>query len=80
MLKRDAGRGALELARPGRPFGPPARLRALFAAEAATLQIDGGDMLPLPAYALAWSDDAHGSWRIVGETRPRAWWIHFEPA
>lgn len=86
MLRRDAGQGVMERARPGEAFAPHARrraeFRAVFAADALTLQIDGTDALRLPAFALAWADgEAHGVWRIESgaERPPRAWWIHFEP-
>ena len=56
MLRRDAGRGALQLAQAGEDFAPPTRFRALFAADALTLQIDGRVALRLPPLALAWAD------------------------
>ncbi len=79
MLRRDAGRGAMQRAQAGEAFAPHSRFRALFAAEALTLQADGADALRLPALALAWSDAAQGVWRIAGDAPQRAWWIHFEP-
>jgi environmental stress-induced protein Ves len=80
MLRRDAGRGALQLAQAGEDFAPRSRFRALFAAEALTLQIDGTEALLLPPFSLAWADGgAHGVWRIAADAPVRAWWIHFAP-
>ena len=80
MLRREAGRGAMQRAQAGEDFAPRARFRALFSAEALLLQIDGSDALRLPAFALAWdASTAHGRWRIAGDAPVRAWWIHFEP-
>ena len=80
MLRRDAGHGALQLAQAGDDFAARARFRALFTADALTLQIDGADALQLPPFALAWADGgAHGVWRIAADAPVRAWWIHFEP-
>lgn len=80
MLRRDAGHGAMQRAHAGEDFAPRSRLRALFAAEALTLQGDGADALHVPPFALAWSDDgAQGPWRIAADAPVRAWWIHFEP-
>jgi hypothetical protein len=80
MVRRDAGRGAMQRAQAGEDFAVRARFRALFAADALTLQIDGNDALRLPAFALAWdASGAHGRWRIAAEASVRAWWIHFEP-
>jgi environmental stress-induced protein Ves len=79
MLKRDAGRGAMQRAEAGEAFAPRARFRALFAADALTLQIDGTDALRVPPFVLVWADGARGIWRIVADALPRAWWIHFEP-
>lgn len=82
MLRRGAGRGAMQRATPANAFAVRSRFRALFAAEPVTLQIDGADALQLPAFALAWADGgAHGVWRIASdaESPPRAWWMHFEP-
>jgi uncharacterized protein len=80
MIRREAGRGAMQLALPGEDFGSRDAFRALFTTDALTLQIDGADAARVPAMALLWSDGgAHGSWRIVPDTPPRAWWIHFQP-
>jgi hypothetical protein len=70
----------MQRARAGEAFAPRSRFRALFTADACTLQIDGADALQLPPLALAWSDGgAQGVWSIDAEAPVRAWWIHFEP-
>jgi environmental stress-induced protein Ves len=80
MIRRDAGRGAMQRAQVGEDFAPRAHFRALFTADALMLQTDGSDALPVPAFALAWDASvASGVWRIAAETAVRAWWIHFEP-
>jgi environmental stress-induced protein Ves len=80
MIRRGTGRGAMQRARTGEAFAPRGRLRALFAADALTLQIDGADALQLPPYALAWDHGgAQDVWRIAAAASVRAWWIHFEP-
>ncbi|MBX3645631.1 MAG: HutD family protein [Rubrivivax sp.] len=79
MLRRGAGRGAMQAARVGEDFAPRARFRALFAADALQLQVDGADAMPVPAFALAWDAQAHGRWRIAATRPVRAWWLHFEP-
>jgi uncharacterized protein len=56
MIRRDAGQGAMQRAHSGEDFAPLAAFRALFAADALMLQIDGTDALQLPALALAWAD------------------------
>lgn len=81
MLRRGCGRAALQRARAGESFAPRTALRALFVAEACTLQPAGSDALPLPACALTWAEgNAHAAWRIAAAAPVRAWWIHFEPA
>jgi environmental stress-induced protein Ves len=80
MIRRDAGSGAMQLARAGEDFAPRSRFRALFSADALTLQRDGSDALQLPAMSLAWGESrALGVWRIVSHTPVRAFWMHFEP-
>ena len=79
MIRRDAGRGAMQRAQVGEDFAPRARFRALFSADALMLQIDGSDARRLPAFALAWDAQAHGRWRIAATRPVRAWWLHFEP-
>lgn len=80
MIRRDAGRSAMQRAHAGEDFASRTAFRALFTADALTLQIDGADAARVPAMALLWADGgAHGTWRLAAETPPRAWWIHFEP-
>lgn len=79
MLRRDAGRGAMQPAQAGEDFAAHTRFLALFTADALTLQRDGAEVLRLPPFALAWSDDARGAWRIAADAPVRAWWMHFEP-
>ncbi|MBN8508415.1 MAG: HutD family protein [Burkholderiales bacterium] len=81
MIMREAGRGGMQRAHAGEDFAPHAAFRALFSADALTLQIDGADAARVPAMSLLWADGgAHGVWRLVAESPPRAWWIHFEPS
>lgn len=82
MIRRDAGTGTMQLARAGEAFAPRSQsgFRALFCADALTLQCEGGPPLPLPALTLAWDDGSTpGAWRIVADAPVRAFWIHFEP-
>jgi environmental stress-induced protein Ves len=80
MVRREAGRAAMQRAAPGEDFGSRDAFRALFTADALTLQIDGADAARVAAMALLWADGgAHGTWRIVADAPPRAWWIHFQP-
>ena len=84
MLRRDAGRATMQLARSGDSFAPRAGLRALFAVDALTLQVDGTAALQLPAFSLAWDDAAASQlWHIAAAradtAAPRAYWLHFEP-
>ena len=80
MIRRDAGRGAMQRAQIGDDFAPRAGFRALFTADALTLQTGGSDALHVPALALAWdASPVHAVWRIAADTPVRAWWIHFEP-
>ena len=81
MARSGAGRGAMLLARGGEEWLSSARLRAVFTAEAATLQVDGNDAATLPAGTLAWCDDAgQQRWRLLPAATPaRAWWLQFKP-
>jgi len=80
MIRREAGRGAMQRAQIGEEHAPRARLRALFTTDALMLHTDGCDALHVPAFALAWdAGSAHGVWRIAADAPVRAWWIHFEP-
>ena len=81
MVRSDAGRGAMLLARGGEEWVSTARLRAVYTAVAATLQIDDGDVVTLPAGTLAWCDGAgQQRWRLKpGDAPVRAWWLQFKP-
>lgn len=80
MIRREAGRGAMQRAQVGEAFASRDAFRALFTIDALTLQIDGADAAPVPAMALLWAaGSSHGVWRIAADTPPRAWWIHFQP-
>ena len=84
MARSDAGRGAMRLAHAGEEWLSTARLRAVYTAEPATLQVDGSDAATLPADTLAWCDGAgQQRWRLKpGQTPPlpaRAWWLQFKP-
>jgi environmental stress-induced protein Ves len=82
MVQRGQGLAAMQCAEPGADFHGPAALRALFCADAVTLQIDGSDARLLAPFSLLWSaGGAHGLWRLHSELdRPRAWWLSFQPA
>jgi len=56
MIRRDTGHGGMRRADLGEDFASRSRLRALFAADALTLQIDGADAARVPAMALIWAD------------------------
>jgi environmental stress-induced protein Ves len=76
MVRR--GRGEMRRAMPasGAPTGTP--WRALYTADAATLELDGA-VMPLPAGTLAWlhSDEPVG-WQLQDEA-VRAWWLTWSP-
>lgn len=79
MCRRGGGHATMRRAEAGAVFAPRHGWRALFVAGAATLQIDGADALQLPPFALAWSDNARGAWRLdAAAATPRAWWIGFD--
>ena len=81
MVRSDAGRGAILLARAGEEWLSSARLRALYSADAATLQIDDTDAAVLQAGTLVWADDAgQQRWCLkAGAAAARAWWLQFKP-
>ena len=81
MVRSDAGRGAMLLARGGEEWLSTARLRAAFTLDAATLQVDDSDAATLPAGTLAWCDGAgQQRWRLTpGDAPVRAWWLQFKP-
>lgn len=81
MVRSDAGRGAMLLARSGEEWVSTAWLRAVYTADAATLQIDDSDAATLPAGTLAWCGGAgQQRWRLKPDDAPvRAWWLQFKP-
>ncbi len=89
MIRSDSGRGALRVARPGERWDSDAPLRAVFAWDATTLQVDQQTPLALPAGTLAWCEQAaQQSWLLAAAPHadksaapppPRAWWLHFKP-
>lgn len=81
MARSDAGRGAMLLARGSEEWVSTARLRAVYTAEAATLQVDDSGAVTLPAGTLAWCDGASQQrWRLKPGAAPvRAWWLQFKP-
>lgn len=82
MTRRQRGRATMQRAEPDVDFHDRAALRALFCADALTLQIDGSDARTLAPFSLLWADGgSHGVWRLHSAVeRPRAWWMSFEPA
>jgi environmental stress-induced protein Ves len=79
MVRRGSGRATMQRAEAGAVFAPRGGLRALFVADAATLQIDGADAQRLPAFTLLWSEAAQGAWRLADQAMPpRAWWLGFD--
>ncbi len=79
MARRGSGRATMQRTEAGAVFAPRHGLRALFVADAATLQIDGTDARRLQPFTLLWSDAAHGAWRLADAPRPpRAWWLGFD--
>lgn len=81
MVRSDAGRGAMLLARGSEEWVSTARLRAVFTLEAATLQVNDSDAATLPAGTLTWCDDAgQQRWRLKpSDTSARGWWLQFKP-
>ncbi|MBE7417061.1 MAG: HutD family protein [Ideonella sp.] len=85
LVRRDAGHGAMALAQHGAPWLSPAPWRALYAADAMTLQIDDNAAARVEAGMLLWSDDAaRQRWRVTPAAAApsagsRAWWLEFRP-
>ena len=81
MVRDDAGRGDMQLVMAGKPWMCHATLRAVYAAESATLLVDDHHEMELPADTLVWSDGAAGQrWQLAGVTSGtpvRAWWLAF---
>lgn len=82
MCRRGSGHADMLRAEPAVAFDRPARLRALFSADALTLHAGAGESVALAPFTLVWALDVHGAWRIAspaGQARPRAWWMVFDP-
>jgi environmental stress-induced protein Ves len=81
MAQRGHGRASMQRAEPGVDFDDGALVRALFCADALTLQAGGGDPIALDPFSLLWDDGgAQRAWRVMpGATPPRAWWMSFQP-
>ena len=80
MLRRQAGHGAMQCARPGVDWCSPAALRALYCSGPAQLQINGRHVADLAAAALVWHPYAAGqTWRIhAANATTLAWWMSFD--
>lgn len=80
MVQRGQGQASMLRARPDVAQGATAGLRALFCADAVTLEVDGAAHRVAP-YTLCWSSDAgHDAWCIRSAlSAPRAWWMAFVP-
>jgi environmental stress-induced protein Ves len=81
MVKRAAGRGAMQRVQPGLAWTDAAPLRALFTAEPLSLMIDHQPAVAVPARTLAvGTQAAHQRWQVDGTGQvPQAWWLAFEP-
>ena len=77
MVRSDAGRGGMALVAAGEDWLSSAAVRAVYTAEAATLHVDDGNPIELPAGTLAWSEHAADQiWRLrSGDGTARAWWL-----
>lgn len=95
MGQSAAGRAGMFTVTPGEDWDSSAKLRAVYTACAASLEVDGEPALSLPAHTLAYSEQAaHQRWRLTpspspspqalasasDSTRtPGAWWMQFKP-
>jgi hypothetical protein len=82
MIRQADGTGAMQIAQPDEEWVTRARWRAVYAADATTLQVDDTDIGTLRAGTLVYSD--HGDrqrWRVrpVDPLATRAWWMEFTP-
>ena len=74
MIRRDRGTGDLRRAHAGSRATGIADWRALYTADALTLEIDGATM-PVPADTLLWvAHDEPIGWQVLDEGA-RAWWL-----
>ncbi len=89
MAQSAAGRAGMFTVTPGEAWDSSAKLRAVYTAHAAWLQVDGEAGLSLPAHTLAYSEQAaHQRWRLTqapsaspsdSPRLPVAWWMQFKP-
>ena len=93
MAQSAAGRAGMFNVAAGEDWDSSAKLRAVYTACAALLEVDGEPALSLPAHTLAYSEQAaHQRWRLTpspsapasasasDSTRsPVAWWMQFKP-
>ena len=80
MCRRGSGHADMRRAEVGAAWDHPARLRALFSADAVTLQTDAGESVALSPFTLVWAEGANTAWRIGSLVpQPRAWWMSFDP-
>ena len=81
MVRHDAGKGAMQRARPGASWSSSAVWRAVYTLAPATLHIDGAPAADLPADTLAWSATAADqTWRLqCDDAAAAAWWLQFKP-
>lgn len=77
MTRDGACRGTMQRAQVDEEWISSAPMRAVFAAEPVTLQIDDADAARLPALSLLVSRHAaQQRWRVHGDTdSPAAWWM-----
>jgi uncharacterized protein len=76
MARRGAGSSRMQAAPAGSDLADPFAWRALYAADAATLDVDGVAQ-PLAADTLCWTDSQDNSdWHL--RQAGRAWWLTWE--
>jgi environmental stress-induced protein Ves len=74
MVRRDGGTGAMRRASAGSRADGLADWRALYTADALTLELDGA-VMPLAAGSLLWlAGEQRVGWQVVDE-HARAWWL-----
>lgn len=82
MIRQTDGTGTMQAAVPEDEWISRARWRALYAADATTLQVDDTDIGTLRAGTLVYSQHADRQrWRVrpVDPLATRAWWMAFTP-
>ncbi len=81
LMLAHGSAGWMLRAEPGAHAPPAGTLRALYAADAVTLQREDAVPLRIEANSLAWVDGAAAAapgWRVEGPAGLRAWWIGHE--